>query len=147
LHKQQLSELDSYIGSKQERRDKKRKHTVMELFNTHSRRRTKHDADKIPKKEEAIIKENGEASTENKIEIDSGTSYGPCYDPGTDLLKGFEANPSKIKSYIRIMKKTLVLNGLMENHKEWNLILWMAMMVSNFNKNIFIPCKYIAIIF
>jgi len=77
----------------------------MELFNTHSRRRTKHDADKIPKKEETIIKESGEGSTENKIEIDSGTSYGPCYDPGTDLLKGFEANPSKIKSYSKKSKK------------------------------------------
>jgi len=77
----------------------------MELFNTHSRRRTKQDADKIPKKEETIIKERGESSTENKIEIDSGTSYGPCYDPGTDLLKGFEANPSKIKSYSKKSKK------------------------------------------
>ncbi|XP_018349614.1 PREDICTED: PHD finger protein 20 isoform X3 [Trachymyrmex septentrionalis] len=100
----QLNELDGYIGSKQERRDKKRKHTVMELFNTHSRKRTKQDIDKTPKKEETVIKESGEISSENKIEMD-GTQYGPCYDPGTDLLKGFETNPSKIKSYSKKSKK------------------------------------------
>ncbi|KAL6260579.1 hypothetical protein P5V15_008100 [Pogonomyrmex californicus] len=114
----QLSELDSYIGSKQERRDKKRKHTVMELFNTHSRRRTKHDADKASKKEETIIKENGESSIE-KIELD-GTLYGPCYDPGTDLLKGFETNPSKIKSYSKKNKKEILKNDT-ENHQEENV--------------------------
>lgn len=78
----------------------------MELFNTHSRRRTKHDADKTPKKEETVVKENaGEGlSTENKVEVD-GTLYGPCYDPGTDLLKGFETNPTKIKSYSKKTKK------------------------------------------
>jgi len=96
--------LDGYIGSKQERRDKKRKHTVMELFNTHSRKRAKQDIDKTPKKEETVVKESGETSSENKIEMD-GTQYGPCYDPGTDLLKGFETNPSKIKSYSKKSKK------------------------------------------
>ncbi|XP_011690021.1 PREDICTED: PHD finger protein 20 isoform X1 [Wasmannia auropunctata] len=101
----QLTELDGYIGSKQERRDKKRKHTIMELFNTHSRRRTKHDADKTPKKEETVVKENGGGSPESKVETD-GTQYGPCYDPGTDLLKGFETtNTPKVKSYSKKSKK------------------------------------------
>ncbi|XP_018392140.1 PREDICTED: PHD finger protein 20 isoform X2 [Cyphomyrmex costatus] len=100
----QLNDLDGYIGSKQERRDKKRKHTVMELFNTHSRKRTKHDVDKTPKKEETVVKESGVTSLENKVEID-GTQYGPCYDPGTDLLRGFESNVSKIKSYSKKSKK------------------------------------------
>lgn len=99
-----MSEVDGYIGSKQERRDKKRKHTVMELFNTHSRRRTKHEADKTPKKEETVSKERGEGSTENKVEMD-GTQYGPCYDPGTDMLRGFETNSTKIKSYSKKSKK------------------------------------------
>ncbi|XP_036150308.1 PHD finger protein 20-like [Monomorium pharaonis] len=103
----QLNEVDGYIGSKQERRDKKRKHRVTDLFN--SRRRTKQDADKTPKKEEeTVIKESGEGFTENKIEMD-GTQYDPCYDPGTDLLKGFES-PAKIKSYSKKSKKEVPKN-------------------------------------
>lgn len=112
--------MDGYIGSKQERRDKKRKHTVMELFNTHSRRRTKHDADKTPKKEEVVVKESGESSTENKIE--DGTQYGPCYDPGTDLLRGFENNSTKIKSYSKKSKKEVPKNDTDQEERvgpEW----------------------------
>ncbi|KAL0109349.1 hypothetical protein PUN28_014432 [Cardiocondyla obscurior] len=106
----QLNEVDSYIGSKQERRDKKRKHTIMELFNTHSRRRNKHDADKTPKKEETVVKESSESSIESKIELD-GTLYGPCYDPGTDLLRGFEST-AKIKSYSKKGKKDVPKNDI-----------------------------------
>lgn len=113
--KQQLSELEGYIGSKQERRDKKRKHTVMELFNTHSRKRTKNDAEKTLKREETIVKESGESSTENKVELD-GTLFGACYDPGTDLLRGFETNPSKIKSYSKKNKKEMPKNDT--DHEE-----------------------------
>lgn len=97
-----MNELDGYIGSKQERRDKKRKHTVMELF--HSRRRTKNDADKTSKKEETVVKKIGESSTESKVELD-GTLYGACYDPGSDLLKGFDTNVSKVKSHTKKNKK------------------------------------------
>lgn len=99
-----MSELEGYIGSKQERRDKKRKHTVMELF--HSRRRTKTDADKTPKKEETIVRKSGGNSTEFKVELD-GTQYGACYEPGSDLLKGFDTNIAKIKSYSKKNKKEL----------------------------------------
>lgn len=101
---QQLNELEGYIGSKQERRDKKRKHTVMELFHTHSRRRTKNDTDKASKKEETTVKESKDNSVESKVEMD-GTLFGPCYDPGTDLLRGFDTNVSKIKSYSKKSKK------------------------------------------
>lgn len=100
--------MDGYIGSKQERRDKKRKHTVMELFNTHSRRRTKHDPDKTPKKEETVVKESGEGSTENKIE--NSNLYNSCYDAGSDLLRGFETNSLKIKSYSKKSKKEVPKN-------------------------------------
>jgi len=106
--------LDGYIGSKQERRDKKRKHTVMELFNTHSRKRAKNDVDKASKKEETIVKESKDNSTENKIEMD-GTLFGPCYDPGTDLLRGFD-NVSKIKSYSKKSKKEIPKNDT--DHEE-----------------------------
>ncbi|EFN74931.1 Tudor domain-containing protein PHF20L1 [Camponotus floridanus] len=111
----QLSGLEGYIGSKQERRDKKRKHTVMELFNTHSRKRTKNDADKALKKEETVVKESEESSMENKVEID-GTLFGACYDPGTNLLRGFETNPSKIKSYSKKSKKEISKNDT--DHEE-----------------------------
>lgn len=39
-----------------------------------------------------------------------GTLYGPCYDPGTDLLKGFESTPPKIKSYSKKSKKEMPKN-------------------------------------
>lgn len=104
--KQQLSELDGYIGSKQERRDKKRKHTIMELFHTNSRKRIKTDTEKTPKKVETVVKESVETSIETKIELD-GTMYGPCFEPDTNLLKGFDTNISKIKSYSKKSKKEL----------------------------------------
>ncbi|KAG7205562.1 hypothetical protein KM043_007536 [Ampulex compressa] len=63
----QPAQNESYIGSKQERRDKKRKHTVMELFHTHSRKRPKHDAEKLTKKEEPVHAENGESYTDSKM--------------------------------------------------------------------------------
>ncbi|EFN82605.1 PHD finger protein 20 [Harpegnathos saltator] len=102
----QLSELEGYIGSKQERRDKKRKHTIMELFHTNSRKRIKTDSDKTPKKVETVVKESGESSLETKIELD-GTMYGPCFEPDTNLLKGFDTNIAKIKSYSKKSKKEL----------------------------------------
>lgn len=80
----------------------------MDLFNT-SRRRTKTDADKAAKKEDTVAKENGESSAESKLKVD-GTLFDPCYDPGTDLLRGFDANPSKIKSYSKKAKKELPKN-------------------------------------
>ncbi|XP_033180015.1 PHD finger protein 20 isoform X4 [Bombus impatiens] len=100
----QTSQTEEYIGSKQERRDKKRKHTVMELFHTHYRRRSKNETDKLIKKEGIIVNENVECFSENKIDLD-GTLFGPCYDPGTDLLRGFDTNVSKMKAYPKKSKK------------------------------------------
>ncbi|XP_032683770.1 PHD finger protein 20 isoform X3 [Odontomachus brunneus] len=102
----QSCESDGYIGSKQERRDKKRKHTIMELFHTNSRKRIKTDTDKTPKKMETVVKESTESSIEPKIELD-GTMYGPCFEPDTNLLKGFDTNISRIKSYSKKSKKEL----------------------------------------
>nr|XP_012135434.1 PREDICTED: PHD finger protein 20 isoform X2 [Megachile rotundata] len=100
----QFNQTEEYIGSKQERRDKKRKHTVMELFHTHSRKRTKNEGDKLSKKQEVAIHENGDVP--EKIDLD-GTLFGPCYDPGTDLLRGFDTNISKIKSFPKKTKKDI----------------------------------------
>ncbi|XP_015180714.1 PREDICTED: uncharacterized protein LOC107068609 isoform X4 [Polistes dominula] len=97
---------DSYIGSKQERRDKKRKHTVMELFNTHSRKRSKHDNDKTTKKEESVSRSNVDSFPESKFDLD-GTLFGPCYDPGTDLLKGFNTTVPKPKPIPKKNKKEM----------------------------------------
>ncbi|XP_043259702.1 uncharacterized protein LOC122401564 isoform X2 [Colletes gigas] len=102
----QLSQTEEYIGSKQERRDKKRKHIVMELFHTHSRKRLKNEADKLTKKEGVVMNENGDCFQENKIDLD-GTLFGPCYDPGTDLLRGFDTNVSKVKTYVKKNKKEI----------------------------------------
>ncbi|XP_012135434.2 PHD finger protein MBD-R2 isoform X2 [Megachile rotundata] len=100
----QFNQTEEYIGSKQERRDKKRKHTVMELFHTHSRKRIKNEGDKLSKKQEVAIHENGDVP--EKIDLD-GTLFGPCYDPGTDLLRGFDTNISKIKSFPKKTKKDI----------------------------------------
>ncbi|XP_076228860.1 PHD finger protein MBD-R2 isoform X2 [Nomia melanderi] len=97
---------EEYIGSKQERRDKKRKHIVMELFHTHSRKRSKNEADKPVKKEGPVLNESGDNLSENKIDLD-GTLFGPCYDPGTDLLRGFDTNISKTRPYAKKNKKEM----------------------------------------
>ncbi|KAI4502468.1 hypothetical protein M0802_002380 [Mischocyttarus mexicanus] len=104
---QQPVQGDGYIGSKQERRDKKRKHTVMELFHTHSRKRSKLDGDKTTtKKEESVSRSNVESFPESKFDLD-GTVFGPCYDPGTDLLKGFNATVPKPKPIPKKTKKEM----------------------------------------
>lgn len=77
----------------------------MELFHTHSRKRSKHDADK-PKKEGPVLNESGDNLSENKIDLD-GTLFGPCYDPGTDLLRGFDTNISKTRPYVKKNKKEM----------------------------------------
>ncbi|XP_017758548.1 PREDICTED: uncharacterized protein LOC108549586 isoform X3 [Eufriesea mexicana] len=107
----QSSQTEEYIGSKQERRDKKRKHTVMELFHTHYRKRTKNETDKVTKKEGIAVNENAECLSENRIDLD-GTLFGPCYDPGTDLLRGFDTNVSKMKAYSKKSKKEVSKNDL-----------------------------------
>ncbi|XP_076246985.1 PHD finger protein MBD-R2 isoform X3 [Calliopsis andreniformis] len=110
----QPNQTEEYIGSKQERRDKKRKHTVMELFHTHSRKRIKNETDKLVKKEGTTVNENEESFTENKVEkveLD-GTLFGPCYDPGTDLLRGFDTNVSRMKTYTKKNKKEVSKNDI-----------------------------------
>ncbi|XP_034934323.1 uncharacterized protein MBD-R2 [Chelonus insularis] len=56
-------EKESYIGSKQERRDKKRKHTVMELFQ--HKRRAKADGEKMKKEENSNSDGTEHVNTEN----------------------------------------------------------------------------------
>lgn len=82
-------EAESYIGSKQERRDKKRKHTVTELFN--SRKRTKTDREGSAKKEETEV-----PNQEPEIPDTNGASY----DSGAEMLKGF-SSPKKVKSHAK----------------------------------------------
>ncbi|XP_011501583.1 PREDICTED: uncharacterized protein LOC105365182 [Ceratosolen solmsi marchali] len=45
-----LKEENNYVGSKQERRDKKRKHTITELFHSHSKKKIKTENEKLSKK-------------------------------------------------------------------------------------------------
>lgn len=81
----------------------------MELFHTHSRKRTKNEGDKVAKKQEVAINENGEVT--DKIDLD-GTLFGPCYDPGTDLLRGFDTNISKMKTCSKKSKKDIPRNDV-----------------------------------
>ncbi|XP_066583660.1 PHD finger protein 20-like protein 1 isoform X2 [Prorops nasuta] len=105
--KQQPIQGDNYIGSKQERRDKKRKHTVMELFHTHSRKRVKNDIDKTGRKGDSHTAENLEYFSENRVNLD-GNLFGPCYDAGTDLLRGFDTNIPKMKTNNKRNKKEII---------------------------------------
>ncbi|XP_015118387.1 PHD finger protein 20-like protein 1 isoform X2 [Diachasma alloeum] len=83
-------EPETYIGSKQERRDKKRKHTVTELFN--SRKRTKAD------KEGPLKKEEMPDAPEQESEILEASGVAPSYDSGPEMLKGFPS-PKKAKNF------------------------------------------------
>ena len=83
----------------------------MELFHTHYRKRSKTETDKLTKKEEIIVNENAECFSENKIDLD-GTLFGPCYDPGTDLLRGFDTNVSRIKAHTKKNKKEVPKNDI-----------------------------------
>jgi hypothetical protein len=73
-----LEAENTYVGSKQERRDKKRKHTITELFHSHSKKKLKHENEKLNKKQDSTevrnIKStpNNEATNSLKAEIDSG---------------------------------------------------------------------------
>lgn len=84
---------------------------MMELFHTHYRKRSKNEMDKLTKKEGITVNENAEIFSENKIDLD-GTLFGPCYDPGTDLLRGFDTNVSKLKAYSKKNKKEVSKNDI-----------------------------------
>lgn len=74
----------------------------MELFHTHSRKRSKHDPAKLQRKEETIV---GDASIYRADSHQDGTMFAACYDSGTDLLRGFDTSASKMKTYLKKMKK------------------------------------------
>lgn len=80
----------------------------MDLFHTHSRKRPKNETtDKLIKKEGVAPIENGESVPESKPNLD-GTLFGPCYDPGTDLLRGFDTNVCKVKTYTKKNKREMI---------------------------------------
>lgn len=88
-----------YVGSKQERRDKKRKHSVMDLFQSNNKKRQRTDSEKSLKKEEALISED-----ETKSEPPELTPA-IAYESGTEVLKGFETSKPKVKTYAKKKKK------------------------------------------
>lgn len=91
---QQPAEIDSYIGSKQERRDKKRKHTVMELFQ--HKKRSKPDGDKLSKKDEHPTNDGEHYHADNGL--DSIVAEGHD-DSGSEVIHGFENSKSRVKNY------------------------------------------------
>ncbi|XP_024944954.1 PHD finger protein 20 isoform X5 [Cephus cinctus] len=93
-----------YIGSKQERRDKKRKHTVMELFHTHSKKRQKVEVERPIKKEESVL-------SEDDGKLDLGDSVlGTSYDSGSEVLRGFENTKPKMKTFTKKKRKEFMRN-------------------------------------
>ncbi|XP_023288826.1 PHD finger protein 20-like protein 1 isoform X2 [Orussus abietinus] len=91
---------EDYIGSKQERRDRKRKHSVMELFQTHVRRRSKPDADGVSKKYEQRV------PGVDGLDIDlEDTVLGTRYDSGPEGVRAFENIKARAKVYPKKRKK------------------------------------------
>ncbi|XP_063990105.1 PHD finger protein 20 isoform X2 [Diachasmimorpha longicaudata] len=90
-------ESETYIGSKQERRDKKRKHTVTELFN--SRKRTR------PDKEGLLKKEGMPDAPEQEPDVLEPNGVAPSSDSGPEMLKGFPS-PRKAKNFSKKKKQT-----------------------------------------
>ena len=86
-----------YIGSKQERRDRYRKHKVTELF---QRKTKKHNSEKLVKKGRHA-KDEGTS----EVQLDSGSLSGSYEDSSTEVLHGFENSSPKIKTYSKKDKK------------------------------------------
>ncbi|XP_046414567.1 PHD finger protein 20 isoform X2 [Neodiprion fabricii] len=90
-----------YIGSKQERRDKKRKHSVMDLFHSNAKKRPRTDSEKSLKKDESFVSEDDVKSEPPEL------TPAIAYDSGTEVLKGFEPSKAKVKTYAKKKKKDL----------------------------------------
>lgn len=78
-------EPDAYIGSKQERRDKKRKHSVVDLF---SRKKPKIETPDRPIKKEPVEI----VDTVSTSEADNSGFY----DSGAESFRGFDDSKTKI---------------------------------------------------
>ncbi|XP_043270444.1 PHD finger protein 20 isoform X3 [Venturia canescens] len=102
-------ETDSYIGSKQERRDKKRKHTVMELFQTHPRKRSKPEITAVKKDGIVASEDANNYSLDSSLDLDT-SAIGTYYDSGAELLRGFENPKPKIRSYTKKIKRDAIKN-------------------------------------
>ncbi|XP_020710095.2 PHD finger protein 20 isoform X3 [Athalia rosae] len=90
-----------YIGSKQERRDKKRKHSVMDLFHSNAKKRARTDSEKSLKKDDSLVSED-----DGKVE-ETELTPAIAYEAGTEVLKGFEPSKTKVKTYAKKKKKEL----------------------------------------
>ncbi|XP_046735242.1 PHD finger protein 20-like protein 1 isoform X2 [Diprion similis] len=88
-----------YIGSKQERRDKKRKHSVMDLFHSNAKKRPRTDSEKSLKKDESFASEDDGKSEPPEL------TPAVAYDSGTEVLKGFEPSKAKVKTYAKKKKR------------------------------------------
>lgn len=110
-----------YLGSKQERRDRKRKHNVMDLFHHHGKKRAKLDGDKSLRKDESgvVVSENGHEEMNGNGSQENLSVYS---DASTDGPRGLDSSPVKVKNHRKRSKKDVVIKSeidLEENESEW----------------------------
>ncbi|XP_044008198.1 uncharacterized protein LOC122852461 isoform X3 [Aphidius gifuensis] len=97
--KETTMEQDTYIGSKQERRDKKRKHTVIDLF---SRKKTKSET---PEKQ--IIKKEDTLDIVDTINGDNNEAETTVYyDSGVEQSKNFDSIKQTKQKIPKIKKES-----------------------------------------
>lgn len=113
-----VTESEPYIGSKQERRDKKRKHTIMELFQ--HKRRSKPDGSASS----SAIKKDGKSYDDRLVNInhnnngDKNAAVGDgYYDSSSELLHGFENKKPKVKNYSRRKQRESLAKTVDTDHE------------------------------
>ncbi|KAK0077917.1 hypothetical protein PV325_003286 [Microctonus aethiopoides] len=113
-----VTESEPYIGSKQERRDKKRKHTIVELFQ--HKRRSKPDGSASS----SAIKKDGKLCADRLVNInhnnngDKDTVVGDgYYDSSSELLHGFENTKPKVKNYSRRKQRESLAKTVDTDHE------------------------------
>lgn len=109
-----------YIGSKQERRDRKRKHNVMDLFHHHGKKRAKLEGDRSLRKDECgVVSENGHEEMNGKGSQENLTIYS---ESSTDGHRAFDVTPVKVKNHRKRSKKDVAIKSevdLEEHETEW----------------------------
>ncbi|XP_057336685.1 PHD finger protein 20 isoform X3 [Microplitis mediator] len=103
-------EPESYIGSKQERRDKSRKHSVVDLF-SHKKRAKAEGVDKsLTKKDDSAVvnDSNEQLNNTDSINDSADATAGELDDSSTEVLQGFENSKPKVRNGVK--RKREVVN-------------------------------------
>ncbi|XP_014300215.1 PHD finger protein 20 isoform X2 [Microplitis demolitor] len=93
-------ESESYIGSKQERRDKSRKHSVVDLF-SHKKRTKADGVDKsLNKKDDSVVvnDNNEQLNNSDSVNDSADATGGELDDSSSEVLQGFENSKPKVRN-------------------------------------------------